>query len=665
MSTAKKVVKQEHLDVLKDLDIQTFESLVATISSNEYFQAYEVEYPTDGVLSLSSGPIHLVIVEKSVWNDKQSFRPFFERRQDSHLCICLSFLDNDADVLDLELDSDLHGIGLPVSGIQLAVTIDNHFRLQQAIHSSTTDKEKVAETSEHVKYVLRISRELNGIRDTNKLLSLILLKAREVTNADAGSIYVVERQDGSNDGEIVFKVTQNETVTQALDEFRIPISEGSIVGNAVVKEHSINIPDLYHLDPDPDKNPFKVKHDRTWDEKIGYQCRSMLTLPMFDISHQVIGVIQLINRKKDNIPNLKNLKDFSEFVLPFESASVEYAEIVAQQAGIALENALLTQEKEELFEGFVHASVTAIEQRDPTTSGHSNRVAQLTLGMAQLLNDIDHGKFASIRFDKNQLKEIEYASLLHDFGKLGVREQVLTKAKKLYPWELELVLERFDHIRSRHQIEYLEDTIKYLQDQRAFPPGFGPENLKRSYERKLNELQEFLEFILKSNEPTVLEQGGFEKLKDIANLSFTDCHKKQKPFLKARELEALSVSRGSLTREEFAEIQSHVNHTYEFLRKIPWGRAFSNVPQIAAKHHEKLDGSGYPTSARGGEIPVQTRIMTISDIYDALTASDRPYKKAVPVDRALDILNMEVKAGKLDSDLFNIFLESKVYNSTM
>ena len=467
--------------------------------------------------------------------------------------------------------------------------------------------------------------------------------------------------DNSKNEELVFKVTQNATVTQALDEFRMPITEDSIVGNAVIKEESINIPDLYLLNPDRNQNPHRAQHDRTWDKKIGYQCRSMLTLPMFDISHQVIGVIQLINRKKDGVDNFKTIDDFTDYVLPFDSSAVEYAEIVAQQAGIALENALLTEEKENLFEGFVHASVTAIEQRDPTTSGHSHRVAKLTLNLAELINTIDTGRFAKNHFDKNALKEIEYASLLHDFGKLGVREQVLVKAKKLYPWELELVLERFDHIRSRHHIEFLEEKIKYLQGMGSFPPGFGPESFRGNYERKLAELEDILEFILKSNEPTVLEQGGFERLKDIANFVFTDHRSDKRTFLKDKELEALSVSRGSLTREEFAEIQSHVTHTYEFLRKIPWGRDFSNVPQIAAKHHEKLDGSGYPTSARESEIPIQTRIMTISDIYDALTASDRPYKKAVPVERALDILNMEVKAGKLDKDLYDLLIESKIY----
>ncbi len=285
--------------------------------------------------------------------------------------------------------------------------------------------------------------------------------------------------------------------------------------------------------------------------------------------------------------------------------------------------------------------------------------------MAQIINKIDTGRFADLRFDKQQLKEIEYASLLHDFGKLGVREQVLTKAKKLYPWEYDILMERFEHIRSRYEIEYLREYIDFLQGKSIVPPGFGAESFKETYEIKLNELDDFLTFVQKCNEPTVLEQGGFERLKDIHNLTFRDARTRARPFLSDRELQALSVQRGSLTREEFAEIQSHVVHTYEFLKKIPWGRSFPNVPSIAGKHHEKLDGSGYPESELSQDIPTQTRIMTIADIFDALTASDRPYKKAVPVEKALDILEMEVKGQKIDKDLFDLFVESKVYNTVL
>lgn len=662
MSTAeKKHGKFFGASQLEKIVFASFSDLAASMTPELFSTGWQITPGPDEIV-IESGSVSLHLVAPHIWSDMERLSHYKPYLDDPSHCVCLIGQTDEYGRRNFETDDRLQEICLPIGGIHLKLALKNIFQLKAAIVASESKQELISEASRHVKYVLQISRELNGVRDTNRLLSLILTKAREVTHADAGSIYVVDKGDTQDDeGEIVFKITQNETVEQDLDEFRIPISDSSIVGNAVIQGKSINIDDLYALNVDPSKNPYGVRHDRTWDDRIGYQCRSMLTLPMFDISHNVVGVIQLINKKKPEIKHLKGIENFSAYVEPFDPASVEYAEIVAQQAGIALENAMLTKERENLFEGFVHASVTAIEQRDPTTSGHSHRVAQITLQMAGIINRISHGKFSSVHFTKNQLKEIEYASLLHDFGKLGVREQVLTKAKKLFPWELELLLERFDHIRSRIQVNHLEELIRYLEDRSNFPPGFGPETFRKTYEHKLQELDEYLNFILKSNEPTVLEQGGFEKLKDIANLAFRDFHAKDRPFLKNKELEALSVSRGSLTREEFAEIQSHVNHTYEFLRKIPWGRDLSNVPQIAAKHHEKLDGSGYPTSARDQEIPVQTRIMTISDIYDALTASDRPYKKAVPIDRALDILNMEVKAGKLDQDLFNIFVESKVY----
>ena len=664
MSTAKKdLLNQSKSSELAGLEFESFAELQANFPLDLMQESWTVTAPTTDLIKITLGDLSVVLLNSPIWSNEAAMGAYRNAIQDPTQCICIVSHFNDYALRKLhELDDDIQELCLPINGLQLKLTLQNLFKMQLHISSSESRQETVAEASQHVKYVLQISRELNGIRDTNKLLSLILTKARDVTNADAGSIYVVERKDRQDkDGEIIFKITQNETVNQALDEFRIPISENSIVGKAVIQEKSINIEDLYELGTDPEKNKYGAKHDKSWDKKIGYQCRSMLTLPMFDISHEVIGVIQLINKKKSKQKNLKNIQDFSAYVEPFDQASVEYAEIVAQQAGIALENAMLTEERENLFDGFVHASVTAIEQRDPTTSGHSNRVAQLCLETAHILDRLETGPFRKIRFNKSQLKEIEYASLLHDFGKLGVREQVLVKAKKLYPWEMELLLERFGHIRSRLQVEFLEESMNYYSEKKVYPPGFGPDTFQKSYEDKLAELDDFMEFILKSNEPTVLEQGGFERLKDIANLTFTDFYQKERPFLSNKELEALSVSRGSLTREEFAEIQSHVTHTYEFLRKIPWGRDLSNVPQIAAKHHEKLDGSGYPTSAVENEIPIQTRIMTIADIYDALTASDRPYKRAVPVEKALDILNMEVKAGKLDKNLFNVFKESKVY----
>jgi HD-GYP domain-containing protein (c-di-GMP phosphodiesterase class II) len=453
-SNARDLHKQEPSGDTQELMVNSFVALVAAFKQASELNVYTLEVPADGIASLHLEDIHLVFLDTELWRTKERVIPFLAKASDSSFCFICVGQDQELNSLPTELEvANFRTLPLPVRMPQLSSLVKNFHRLQTLVYKAERTHKNVKETNENVKYVLRVSRELNGVRDTKKLLSLILLKAREITNADAGSIYTVEWNDQrESDSRIVFKVTQNETVFQELEEFVIRINEESMVGCAVVYQQAINIPDLYMLDPNPDKNPYHAKHDKTFDLRTGYQCRSMLTVPMFDISYRVIGVIQLINRRRHDVKTLKGIQDFTKCVASFDDTDVEYAEIVAQQAGIALENAMLTLEKEQLFEGFVNAAVTAIEQRDPTTSGHSHRVAKLTLGLAEIVNSIDSGPFRDVHFDKKQLKEIEYASLLHDFGKLGVREQVLVKAKKLYPWELDLLLERFEHIRSRFEV---------------------------------------------------------------------------------------------------------------------------------------------------------------------------------------------------------------------
>ena len=571
------------------------------------------------------------------------------------------------DLQDLPLDCVRSGaltMGLPATSAGIRASIASIYSFQSALANSDAELEVLEETTENVKYVMGISRELNGERDIPKLLNLILYKAREICKADAGSIYTIDYAQGSNrveDAQLRFRFTQNASIKSDFAEFRMPIDKTSIVGNAVLHNTLINIPDLYNLSEDPSQNPFGVKHNRTFDQRNGYESHSMLTLPMYDISHRVIGVIQLINRKRNWQMDLRNTQDFADQVVPFHERDLEYAEIVAQQAGIALENAEMHNEIQRLFDGFVNAAVTAIEQRDPTTSGHSHRVAKLTTGLAKFVDRSEEPGFQQINFSEDQMREIEYASLLHDFGKLGVRENVLVKAKKLYPWQNESIAQRFELIRACLEIECLKAKVNYMNNPSAFPMDFSIEKIEELKLRRSHELDEIFAFILKSNEPTVLEQGGFEKLNEIAKLTFENLAGEARNYISAEELRALSVSRGSLTAEEFSEIQSHVEHTYEFLRTIPWGHRLYNVPEIAAKHHEKLDGTGYPNHALSGQIPIQSRMMTIADIYDALTASDRPYKKAVSAEKALDIIQMDVKGGKIDQNLFELFVSSGIY----
>jgi HD-GYP domain-containing protein (c-di-GMP phosphodiesterase class II) len=284
------------------------------------------------------------------------------------------------------------------------------------------------------------------------------------------------------------------------------------------------------------------------------------------------------------------------------------------------------------------------------------------VGIAEMVNRLTTGKLKGVHFDENQLKEIRYAGLLHDFGKVGVREHVLLKAKKLYPDHLELVKRRFDIARQIYRKETNRSKVELLLAQ-------GREEYLRQFKhidgemhRHLEALDRYLAMIVGANEPTVLDKDDFSILEGIARIVVSDPEENNFPLLSSKEYQILSIPKGSLTPDERLEIESHVTHTFNFLTKIPWTGELQDIPEIAYGHHEKLDGSGYPRGINADNICVQTRMMTISDIYDALTATDRPYKPAVPTERALDILGHEVREGKIDPDLFNVFVEAKVFN---
>jgi response regulator RpfG family c-di-GMP phosphodiesterase len=265
-----------------------------------------------------------------------------------------------------------------------------------------------------------------------------------------------------------------------------------------------------------------------------------------------------------------------------------------------------------------------------------------------------------VRFSAVELQELRYASLLHDFGKVGVREPVLVKAEKLYPHELEGLRARFQLARKDLQLQSYRRRLAAVQVRgaKALKEIEGEEEERLATEMK--QLDEVMEFVLTCNRPTVLAQGGFERLTELGRLTYTDSYERTQALLLPREIQSLSITRGTLSLEERREIESHVEHTYRFLSQIPWTRALRRVPEIAYAHHEKLDGSGYPRAIPETTIPLQSRMMSISDIYDALTASDRPYKKAVPHTLALDILKKEASSGQLDPELFAVFVEAEI-----
>jgi HD-GYP domain-containing protein (c-di-GMP phosphodiesterase class II) len=555
---------------------------------------------------------------------------------------------------------------------------DNALDHIHLVHTRHEVNQKLAGASQEIHELNQIGMALSAEHDPAKLLELILTKSREFTGSDAGSVYLVENagngeqrksllfapgqqgspvQEHEPQEQLRFKLAQNDTVVVPFREVAISINEKSIAGYVALTGEIVNIEDAYHL---PAEVPYSI--NRKFDEDSGYRTKSILAVPIRNQKDRIIAVLQLINAKRDFSVRLDSHEAVDHQVLPYTPRQQEIVQSLAGQAAVALENSQLYDSIQRLFEGFVRAAVTAIETRDPATSGHSFRVANLTVALAEAVDRVESGNYAGVRFTRDQMREIRYASLLHDFGKVGVREEVLVKAKKLYPAQLEVIKQRFGLVRRTLENESLKSRLdfllqngneKFLAAQKGFDARLADQ---------LNEVEEFSQAIVWANEPTVLPEGNFEQLLDIANLHYEDLDGKKLPILTMEEVQMLSIRKGSLDEEERLQIESHVLHTMNFLRQIPWTNELRNVPEIARGHHEKLNGTGYPYRLSAPEIPVQTRMMTISDIFDALAAADRPYKKAVSVERALEILGLSVQDGELDPSLFEIFVSAKIFD---
>jgi len=513
-------------------------------------------------------------------------------------------------------------------------------------------EEQLTRSSREIDELNRIGVALSSERDTEALLNLILLKSREITSSDAGSLYLVEELS-ETEKRLRFKLTQNDSIPVSLAEFTLPINTRSIAGYVALRGEPLSFEDVYELPPDA---PYGF--NRRIDEESGYRTRSMLTIPMKNQKGEVLGVLQLINCKRHWQAKLSSLAVVEQEVIPYSPRQQELASSLASQAAVAYENNVLYESIQTLFEDFVKAAVYAIEQRDPTTSGHSFRVSQLTCGLAEVVDRIETGCYAGLHFSREQMKEIRYAALLHDFGKVGVREEVLVKAKKLYPLQLEIVRQRFDFIRKAVEADYMRRKLEAVE--RGYPAE-TLHTLDQEYRLRLAEIDDYLEFVIRANEPTVLPEGQFDKLLEIAKRTYVDLQENERNYLTGEEVGFLSIPKGSLDPKERLEIESHVIHTFNFLAQIPWPREIRNIPMVARAHHELLDGSGYPYKLHAAEIPVQSRMIVLTDIYDGLTAADRPYKRAVPTEKALDILGQMVQRGQVDPALYELFVAAKLY----
>jgi HD-GYP domain-containing protein (c-di-GMP phosphodiesterase class II) len=533
------------------------------------------------------------------------------------------------------------------------------FRHSAALLAERRARSDADEHSRELTELTAIGVAMGTERDLGALLDLILTQARRVTCSDAGSLYLVERDENGAPRHLRFAMAQNFSLPAIpFSSFTVPIDHASLAGYVAATGEPLVIGDVYLLPDD-----VSYRQNRSFDDAFGYRTKSMLVLPMRSHRDEIVGVLQLINRK--NTAEIRLISDevVDREVLDYDDRCVKRTTALASQAAVAIENGRLYEDIERLFEGFVTAAVTAIESRDPTTSGHSGRVATLTVKLAEVVDRSSDGPYRHVSFTREQLRELRYAGLLHDFGKVSVREQVLVKEKKLYPHDLELIRHRFAYLLQRADLEFERYRADFVLARGR--DGYDEMVARMEEERRTHhaELRCHLDAIVGANEPTVLPEGSFEALYRIHERSYVDFEGQVRPLLEDHELQFLMIRQGNLDDAERREIESHVTHTYRFLEQIPWTRELRAIPQIAYGHHEKLNGRGYPNALDGSAISVQTRMMTIADIYDALTATDRPYKRAVSTVDALEILRMEATDGMLDSALLDAFVGARVFDA--
>ena len=535
--------------------------------------------------------------------------------------------------------------------------LDAACMLSCARHAGVRIRRRLAGRKLEFRELSRIGMALMQERDLPTLLRQIIDQGKRLTGSDGGGMLLTE----TNAHGVTFLRATFARIDH-LPEFHegkhiVAIDDASIIGHAARIGAPVAVADANHLPPDV---PYKA--DPRLEKLYGYYRKSLLAVPMLDHLGHLVGVLAFGNRKSDPDARIANKEDADRYVLPYTDREVRLARSLAAQAALSIENARLYAQIEQILESVVKASVTAIDERDATSAGHSVRVSALTMGLAAAVERGGHGRYRDTRFTEKQLRELRFAALLHDFGKITVQEDVLVKAKKLPPFLWERVDARFELIRVTMEREYYKQCASLrlsTDDERLIGA-----RLEQELTAQLERLDHMRAVVRDANEPAIVPEPTVAELSDIATRTFPR-NGGVAPYLTPEELHFLQIPLGTLDATERVEIESHAEQTYRLLIDIPWTDDLGNLPAYAAGHHEKLDGSGYPRRLKGDQIPVQVRIITIADIFDALTESDRPYKPAVQVDEALGIIRSEAKAGRLDLDLVDVMIESQSYRSIL
>jgi len=510
------------------------------------------------------------------------------------------------------------------------------------------------EQAAHINDLVAIGSALSAEKDLNRVLEMILSQARKFTHADGGTLYLLT----DDAKELVFHVLHNDSLksfqggtsgnTVSLPNINLYNEDGSpnhanVSAYVALKGEVINIEDVYEAEG------FNFDGPRKFDESHGYNSLSMLVVPMRDHEGEIIGVLQLINSIDQNTKN----------AIPFARELEEVALALASQAAVALTQQRLIGDLKNLFESFIQAIATAIDEKSKYTGGHIARVTELTMMLANKVNESDTGQFASTKFSDDELEELRIAAWLHDTGKITTPEYVVDKANKLETVfdRIELVKSRWQTIKLNREIEAYKQLLSKVEDQ--IDPRLS-EEIKSACSSDLEALDEDLQFLVNTNTGgEFMADEKLERLNGIASREFAD-DLGEYNFLTADEVENLSIRKGTLTSDERNIIENHAVMTLKILNEIPWPKKMKDVPAIAGAHHEKIDGSGYPSGFKGREINLQSRIMAIADVFEALSAKDRPYKKPMKLSQAIKILGFMVKDKHLDGDIVDLFVKSGV-----
>ncbi len=501
-----------------------------------------------------------------------------------------------------------------------------------------------SDLTDRFEQLLGIGASLSRERDINKLLEAILLAAKDVTYADGGTLYrMVDARS------LKFEIVRNDTLGIAMGGttgveipfYPIQLFDGNNEKNlsmvacwAVHNDKSVNIADAYT------EKGFDFAGTKSFDKKTGYRSQSFLTVPMKNHENEIIGVLQLINAKDRA----------SGAVRPFSDADQRLAESLASQAAIALTNRLLINHLENLFESFISLINAAIDDKSPYTGGHCERVPELTMLLADAVTKTSVGPFSDFSMTERDRYELRIAGLLHDCGKITTPVHVVDKATKL-----ETIFDRIALVDTRFEIVKRDMQIAALRS------GIGEAELAAKF-NSIDEDRAFIRHVNVGGE--FMRDEDVERVKQISTrFRWTDPSGTECNFLSEDEVKNLTIRAGTLTADERTVINHHIDLTIEMLEALPWPRHLTNVPEYAGGHHERMDGKGYPRGLTRDQMSVQARCMGIADIFEALTAKDRPYKKGKTLTESLTILGKMKLGHHVDPDLFDVFMWEKVYQT--